>query len=89
MSKKKKDAMTEDVVVPQVPEEISEESPALLEEEVVTADKSKLQQTVSHISADSALLDRQAVGFDVESERKKQRVSNIIRNIFVYTFLTI
>lgn len=61
----------------------------MLEEEVVTADKSKLQQTVSHISADSALLDRQEVSFDVESERKKQRVSNIIRNIFVYTFLTI
>ncbi len=48
-----------------------------------------LGQTVSTVKSDAAIFDRQVTQFNVEEEQKKQKISNIFRNIFVYVFLTI
>lgn len=58
----------------------------------ITNDKqlgTTLDQTVSAVSSDSAIFDRKVIEFDVAKENKKQRVSNTIKNIIVYTFLTL
>ncbi len=61
-----------------------------ISESIVSAKDSELDQTVSAVSSDSALFDRSDVkDFNVEVQRKKQKVANIIKNIIVYTFLTI
>lgn len=56
---------------------------------VVSAKDSELDQTVSAVSSDAAIFERNVKDFDVEKERKKQIVGNTFKNIFVYTFLTI
>lgn len=56
---------------------------------VVSAKDSELDQTVSAVSSDSAIFNRETKDFSVEKERKKQIVGNVFKNIFVYTFLTI
>lgn len=56
---------------------------------IVSAKDSGLDQTVSAVSSDSAIFDVNVKDFNVERERKKQKVSNIFKNIFVYLFLTL
>lgn len=56
---------------------------------VVSAKDSALDQTVSAVSSDAAIFERSSTDFNVEKERKKQKVGNILKNIFVYTFLTL
>ena len=56
---------------------------------VVSAKDSELDQTVSAVSSDAAIFERNIKDFNVERERKKQIVGNTFKNIFVYTFLTI
>lgn len=56
---------------------------------VVSAKDSELDQTISAVSSDSAIFDRDVKDFNVEQETKKQKTGNIIKNIVVYTFLTI
>lgn len=55
----------------------------------VSAKDSNLEQTVSAVSANSAIFDRPKTEFDIERQRKKQKIGNILKNIFVYTCLTI
>lgn len=66
-------------------EEIVQES----SENIVSAKDSALDQTISAVGSDSALFDRDVKDFNVEVQRKKQKISNIVKNIVVYTFLTI
>ena len=56
---------------------------------IVSAKDSGLDQTVSAVSSDSAIFDVNVKDFNVERERKKQKVANIFKNIFVYLFLTL
>lgn len=56
---------------------------------IVSAKDSGLDQTVSAVSSDSAIFDVNVKEFNVERERKKQKVANIFKNIFVYLFLTL
>lgn len=56
---------------------------------IVSAKDSGLDQTVSAVSSDSAIFDVNVKDFNVEKERKKQKVANIFKNIFVYLFLTL
>lgn len=56
---------------------------------VVSAKDSTLDQTVSAVGSDSAIFDREVVDFDVEKEKKKQKIGKIIQNILLYGFLTI
>lgn len=56
---------------------------------VVSAKDSDLDQTVSAVSSDSAIFDRDVKDFNVEKERKKQIVGNVFKNILVYGVLTI
>ena len=56
---------------------------------IVCAKDSGLDQTVSAVSSDSAIFDVNVKDFNVERERKKQKVANIFKNIFVYLFLTL
>lgn len=69
-------------------EALQEETTAVTTEEVVSAKDSTLDQTVSAVNSDSAIFDRKNVDFNVESERKKQKIGKIFQNIFLYTFLT-
>lgn len=56
---------------------------------IVSAKDSGLDQTVSAVSSDSAIFDVNVKDFNVKRERKKQKVANIFKNIFVYLFLTL
>lgn len=56
---------------------------------VVSAKDSVTDQTVSAVSSDAAIFERNVKNFDIETERRKQKVGNIFKNIFVYTFLTL
>ena len=56
---------------------------------VVSAKDSALDQTVSAVSSDSAIFDINVKDFNVEIERRKQKVGNVFKNIFVYAFLTL
>lgn len=56
---------------------------------VVSAKDSGLDQTVSAVSSDSAIFDVNVKDFNVERERKKQKVANIFKNVFVYLILTL
>lgn len=59
-------------------------------ETVVKTEEGKtLEQTVSALSSDAALFNREITQFNVEAETKKQRTATIVKNIFVYTFLTL
>lgn len=59
-------------------------------ETVVKTEEGKtLDQTVSALSSDAALFNREITQFNVEAETKKQRTATIVKNIFVYTFLTL
>lgn len=59
-------------------------------ETVVKTEEGKtLNQTVSALSSDAALFNRETNQFNVEAETKKQRTATIVKNIFVYTFLTL
>ena len=59
-------------------------------ETVVKTEEGKtLNQTVSALSSDAALFNREINQFNVEAETKKQRTATIVKNIFVYTFLTL
>lgn len=59
-------------------------------ETVVKTEEGKtLDQTVSALSSDAALFNREINQFNVEAETKKQRTATIVKNIFVYTFLTL
>ena len=49
---------------------------------IVSAKDSGLDQTVSAVSSDSAIFDVNVKEFNVERERKKQKVANIFKNIF-------
>lgn len=46
------------------------------------------EQTTSSVNESTLNIPIEEVSFDVEKERKKQRVFNILKNIFVYGFLT-
>lgn len=73
-------------------EEIVNESIESIEsvgEQLVSAKDSTLDQTISAVSSDSAIFDREVKDFNVEAEQKRQKISNIIKNVIVYTFLTI
>lgn len=56
---------------------------------VVNASDSITDQTISAVSSDAALFDREVTDFNVEQEHKRQRINNIIKNVVVYTLLTI
>lgn len=57
--------------------------------DVVSAKDSTLDQTLSAVSSDAAIFERNVADFNIEKERKKQKVGNVFKNIFVYTFLTL
>ena len=48
----------------------------MLEENVTSPEVVETEQPVAQVS------------FDVEREQRKQKISNILKNIFVYLFLT-
>lgn len=82
----------ENIINENLNEEIVNESIESVEnvgEQLVSAKDSTLDQTVSAVSSDSAIFDREVKDFNVEKETKKQKVNTIIKNVFVYTFLTI
>lgn len=81
----------ENNVIENVNDEIVEnvENVENISDNLVSAKDSTLDQTVSAVSSDSAIFDRNIKDFNVEKETKKQKVGNIVKNIFVYTFLTI
>ena len=56
---------------------------------VVSAKDSALDQTVSAVSSDAAIFERNVTDFNVEKERRKQKVSNVLKNVLVYTVLTL
>lgn len=56
---------------------------------VVSAKDSALDQTVSAVSSDAAIFERNVTDFNVEKERRKQKVGNVLKNVLVYTVLTI
>lgn len=58
-------------------------------ETIVSAKDSTLDQTVSAVGSDAAIFDREVKNFDIEKERKRQKINNIIKNVILYTFLTI
>lgn len=77
----------ETVVNEEVATEISEVNAETMS--VVSAKDSGLDQTVSAVSSDSAIFDVNVKDFNVEKERKKQKVANIFKNVFVYLILTL
>lgn len=77
----------ETVVNEEVVTEVSEVNAETMN--VVSAKDSELDQTVSAVSSDSAIFDVNVKDFNVEKERKKQKIANISKNIFVYLFLTL
>ncbi len=77
----------ETVVNEEVATEISEVNAETMS--VVSAKDSGLDQTVSAVSSDSAIFDVNVKDFNVERERKKQKVANIFKNVFVYLILTL
>lgn len=77
----------ETVVNEEVATEISEVNAETMS--VVSAKDSGLDQTVSAVSSDSAIFDVSVKDFNVEKERKKQKVANIFKNVFVYLILTL
>lgn len=80
----------EQVVTPQTPSETEQENPPVLEEAAPKeAAGEVLGHTVSAVKSDSVLFERSITDFDVERQQKRQRTSKIIRNVFVYIFLTI
>lgn len=88
----KKSKITENIeeaVVPQTPEEAPVAEEVKADEVVVSAKDSTTDQTVSAVSTDSAIFDRQGLDVDVVKERKKQKVFGITKNVFVYIFLTV
>lgn len=56
---------------------------------VVSAKDSALDQTVSAVSSDAAIFERNVTDFNVEKERRKQKVGNVLKNVLVYTVLTV
>lgn len=77
----------ETVVNEEVATEISEVNAETMN--IVSAKDSGLDQTVSAVSSDSAIFDVSVKDFNVERERKKQKVANIFKNVFVYLILTL
>lgn len=77
----------ETVVNEEVVTEVSEVNAETMN--VVSAKDSELDQTVSAVSSDSAIFDVNVKDFNVERERKKQKVANIFKNVFVYLILTL
>lgn len=69
-------------------ETLQEETATVETQDVVSAKDSTLDQTVSAVSSDSAIFDRKNVDFNVESEKKKQLVGKIAKNVLLYVFLT-
>ena len=67
-------------------ENIVEENDAM---NVVSAKDSVLDQTVSAVSSDAAIFERNVTDFNVEKERRKQKVGNVLKNVLVYTVLTV
>ncbi len=86
MSKKKTENI-EEIVAPQTPEETSPADAPLVDE--VAPQGEVLGQTVSAVKSDAALFDRPMTQFDVEKEKKRQKISKIVKNTFVYIFLTL
>lgn len=76
--KKQHKEQVEEIVTPQSDQSVN-----------VSSNQTVLDQTVSAINSDAAIFDRTITEFDVEKERKRQKVSRIVRNVFVYLFLTI
>ena len=65
---------------------------AILEENTATLEVVETDQILEENTSAVAIDEVQAVdqvSFNVEKEQKKQKVQNILKNIFVYTFLTI
>lgn len=81
----------ENTIIENVSDEIVEsvENVENVSDNLVSAKDSTLDQTISAVSSDAAIFDRNVKDFNVEKETKKQKIGNIIKNIFVYTFLTI
>lgn len=79
----------EEIVAPQTPSEIEAENPPVLDEASAPAEGEVLGQTVSSVKSDAAIFDRPMKQFDVEKARKRQKTATIVRNVFVYLFLTI
>lgn len=75
-------------VVEQSETETSTENPNTEDTTVVNASDATTDQTVSAVSSDAAIFNREVKDFNVEKERKKQRISKIIRYIIVYGVLT-
>ena len=65
---------------------------AILEENTATLEVVETNQAAEENTSAVAIDDVQAVeqvSFNVEKEQKRQKVQNILKNVFVYTFLTI
>ena len=65
---------------------------ALLEENTTSLEIVDVDQVVEESSATSDAENAQQIdqiSFNVEQEQKKQKVQNIVKNVLVYTFLTI
>lgn len=74
-----------DEVVAPVTEEVNNQDTVT----VVSAKDSAMDQTVSAVNSQSAIFNRQGIDVDVEKERKKQKVMDVLKYVLVYTFLTI
>lgn len=56
---------------------------------LVSAKDAVTDQTLSAVQSDSAIFNRQGLDVDIVQERKKQKTMFVLKNVFVYLFLTV
>ncbi len=80
------------IVTPQETAQVvenTEETVVVEATEAAPAQGEVLGHTVSAVRSDSVIFDRPLTQFDVERARKRQKTATIVKNVFVYIFLTI